>query len=752
MKSKWMKCCAVLMGVLLATSPLTALAEEPQEPTVTAVDADAEIQKDETEAEKSEAEKEQEELKQKKTAAEVKKSEENHSETVKEVKAADLEQKKESTENGEAAEQSEEDPDDSWKPTVATTFEVNGKTYDVKTDSWKEMRGDIMFIPDYTDFKYELTEENYPALVIQFVKKIYEKAKNGGMTQERYTLYCNKGENEAKVIPNLRITIDEETYRMISELKETYGKTFRVYMNVSWGKARTDFYCLNIEKPTVLGFEQYDCLDNTNVYFYGDGYDGYTIDGIDYKQGGSPVMVQAESGKVIGVFETSADESQEEYFTYEPEYQFVSFRMKITQPGLYYIMPKASADDNSRAKLSLKSNGDVEKVTTAISGAVATAGDKATVKIDITETKDSNGTVINPQIGKAVFEQLNNKKAADAAVTFSYGDLSYKFAAADITNPGAVESITLGADEATSEVKAKVGDNVAYAIDFAHSGKLPGKATVTIPVDLADGQYTWCYVNDANQLTEGKLVTVKNKTVEVPLEHCSTYALVAGDVTGTTNGNTNNGNSGNTNNGNSNNDNTNSGNTNNGSTDSSNDIGNTSTGSSSGSHGNSKITRVDDNSPAVNSVKEVTGTEVLSHTTYWALSDYYRDLLVKQIDKAKAPGEVLWFYDITVDEVTFPLTFTVNVKGLNGRKATVVHFLDDETPEYITPTVKGDQVTFTLNSLSPVAIVADGTKAAALTSPKTGDSTDFTAPLALLLLAAAGLTGCAVYSRRKKQA
>ena len=402
-------------------------------------------------------------------------------------------------------------------------------------------------------------------------------------------------------------------------------------------------------------------------------------------------------------------------------------------------MPEASLNDTSKANVVLKSNGDTDKVATVISSAVATAGDKADVKIEIAQSTDESGKVVNPQIGKAVFEQLNNKKAADAAVTFSYGDLSYKFAAADITNPGAVESITLGADEATSEVKAKVGDNVAYAIDFAHSGKLPGKATVTIPVDLADGQYTWCYVNDANQLTEGKLVTVKDKTVEVPLEHCSTYALVAGDVTGTTNGNTDNGNSGNTNNGNSNNDNTNSGNTNNGSTDSSNDTGNTSTGSSSGSHGNSKITRVDDNSPAVNSVKEVTGTEVLSHTTYWALSNYYRDLLVKQIDKAKAPGEVLWFYDITVDEVTFPLTFTVNVKGLNGRKATVVHFLDDETPEYITPTVKGDQVTFTLNSLSPVAIVADGTKAAALTSPKTGDSTDFTAPLALLLLAAAAL-------------
>ena len=39
MKSKWMKCCAVLMSVLLATSPLTALAEEAQEPTVTAVES-----------------------------------------------------------------------------------------------------------------------------------------------------------------------------------------------------------------------------------------------------------------------------------------------------------------------------------------------------------------------------------------------------------------------------------------------------------------------------------------------------------------------------------------------------------------------------------------------------------------------------------------------------------------------------------------------------------------------------------------
>lgn len=111
-----------------------------------------------------------------------------------------------------------------------------------------------------------------------------------------------------------------------------------------------------------------------------------------------------------------------------------------------------------------------------------------------------------------------------------------------------------------------------------------------------------------------------------------------------------------------------------------------------------------------------------------------------------------WFYDVTVDEVNFPLTFTVNVKGLNGKKATVVHFVDGNTPEYITPVVKGDQVSFTLNSLSPVAIVVDSSQAAALTSLKTGDSSNSMLPFAVLLLAVAGISGCIVYSRRKKEA
>ncbi|MCU6696057.1 hypothetical protein [Laedolimicola ammoniilytica] len=681
MKSKWMKCCAVLMGVLLATSPLTALAEETQEPTATAV------------------------------------------ESKMGVGEAGNEQKP--VENVGLNEEEYEYP----------TFTVRGKNYTLNSDTWAE--GSVITLYMYkSEFKNCNTPEDYASILEQFLGFVKERAERGDNI-EHYCLECNQGED---VIASLKIPVTDASYKIIKELRDIYHIDFQLLACVKRSDGDDMWTATsNITEPTTLGFEVYDCLENTNIYFYGKGYQ-INIDDVPYTQGGDPILVYAESGKQIA-------SAKDGTMRYSVEGKYVDLPIEVKDAGLYYVMPEASLNDTSKANVVLKSNGDTDKVATVISSAVATAGDKADVKIEIAQSTDESGKVVNPQIGKAVFEQLNNKKAADAAVIFSYGDLSYKFAAADITNPGAVESITLGADEATSEVKAKVGDNVAYAIDFAHSGKLPGKATVTIPVDLADGQYTWCYVNDANQLTEGKLVTVKNKTVEVPLEHCSTYALVAGDVTGTTNGNTDNGNSGNTNSGN-----TNNGNTNNGSTDSSNDTGNTSSGSSSGSHGNSKITRVDDNSPAVNSVKEVTGTEVLSHTTYWALSDYYRDLLVKQIDKAKAPGEVLWFYDITVDEVTFPLTFTVNVKGLNGRKDTVVHFLDDETPEYITPTVKGDQVTFTLNSLSPVAIVADGTKAAALTSPKTGDSTDFTAPLALLLLAAAGLTGCAVYSRRKKQA
>ncbi|MGN8799867.1 hypothetical protein ACTNCH_05370 [Candidatus Merdisoma sp. HCP28S3_D10] len=78
----------------------------------------------------------------------------------------------------------------------------------------------------------------------------------------------------------------------------------------------------------------------------------------------------------------------------------MSFDIAINDPGLYYIMPEASAEDTSPANVSLKSNGDAAKVETVISGAVATAGDKANVKVDIAEDKDASGKAVNPQIGK----------------------------------------------------------------------------------------------------------------------------------------------------------------------------------------------------------------------------------------------------------------------------------------------------------------------------------------------------------------
>ena len=136
------------MSVLLATSPLTALAEEPQEPTVTAV---------ESETGADEAGNEQEEIKQKKTAAEENKSEENHSETVKEVKAAALEQKKESTGNGEAAEQSEEEYE-------FPTFTVRGKNYTLNSDTWAE--GSVITLYMYkSEFKNCNTPEDYASIL-----------------------------------------------------------------------------------------------------------------------------------------------------------------------------------------------------------------------------------------------------------------------------------------------------------------------------------------------------------------------------------------------------------------------------------------------------------------------------------------------------------------------------------------------------------------------------------------------------------
>ena len=81
----------------------------------------------------------------------------------------------------------------------------------------------------------------------------------------------------------------------------------------------------------------------------------------------------------------------------------------------------------------------------------------------------------------------------------------------------------------------------------------------------------------------------------------------------------------------------------------------------------------------------------------------------------------------------------------------IVHYINGSEPEYITPlSVTDNSVTFTVNSLSPIAVVTTARTTGNVSSPKTGDTTDILWPAMLLFLAVAGLGGCVVYGKKKK--
>ena len=64
----------------------------------------------------------------------------------------------------------------------------------------------------------------------------------------------------------------------------------------------------------------------------------------------------------------------------------------------------------------------------------------------------------------------------------------------------------------------------AFVISFSHEGKLPGKAKVTIKVDLADGEYSLFHFNEKTQKAEFvQKVTVKNGILSFEITHCSDY-------------------------------------------------------------------------------------------------------------------------------------------------------------------------------------------------------------------------------------
>lgn len=83
----------------------------------------------------------------------------------------------------------------------------------------------------------------------------------------------------------------------------------------------------------------------------------------------------------------------------------------------------------------------------------------------------------------------------------------------------------------TSDNKAKINDlaDDVLVISFAHNGKLPGKATIEISVDLKDGSYSLYYFNEQTGKAEFvQAVTVKDGKASFTITHCSDYFIAAG--------------------------------------------------------------------------------------------------------------------------------------------------------------------------------------------------------------------------------
>lgn len=103
----------------------------------------------------------------------------------------------------------------------------------------------------------------------------------------------------------------------------------------------------------------------------------------------------------------------------------------------------------------------------------------------------------------------------------------------------------------------------------------------------------------------------------------------------------------------------------------------------------------------------------------------------------KAVGEnafVATVVDLKADKAG---SYTIGCPNVwKGQKVTIIHQKADNTWEYIKPTkVADNEVTFTLNSFSPVAVVID------TTSGKTGDSAGVVAAMAVVCLAGVVICG-----------
>lgn len=111
-------------------------------------------------------------------------------------------------------------------------------------------------------------------------------------------------------------------------------------------------------------------------------------------------------------------------------------------------------------------------------------------------------------------------------------DYSISFKGTEITDPTISFNTKISfTSKNYGKIKSVAKD--ATILSFTHEGKLPGKAKVTIDVDLADGDYFLYYFNEKTGKSElVNEISVKDGKAVFEIDHCSDYFISANSKLG----------------------------------------------------------------------------------------------------------------------------------------------------------------------------------------------------------------------------
>ena len=356
-----------------------------------------------------------------------------------------------------------------------------------------------------------LNTENTEIIVEGFMKWAALDAERDNVLPEEYIIQLGWNDGSENQRPDdLEIVINQEAAKAIETIEKNGGK---VLITMGTKKFGTFFY-RNITGPTSLGFKIHDYLENTHWDFYGGGYDFYFMEFPYSEPGAVQFLYLKDKNGNMGIKDLR-QMSDDKYHDISVGTEKDPLRIEFG--GLHYLVPK---DSNKTNLITMTSSATEEQLKEVMIGTAKTV--EGSVKAVLENEKEQ---VINA----TVFSTVSNQEKI-TAVEVEHGGIQYTIDKSDIKNTDV--SMTVGAEENTENAQQVLGETALFAIDFAHSGDLPGNTKVTVPVELGDGTYVWSYLNDAGELVESQNVTVKDGQVQAVINHCSTYVVTKGNVSG----------------------------------------------------------------------------------------------------------------------------------------------------------------------------------------------------------------------------